>query len=154
MTERARNPGLMVSKLILSDLVDLEICLAVLTYGTYFGSLCADYDVAADPALPDSDGALLEYLLCLHILKKLSVALLMALLDCSDLSESVSKIVETFLVSFFGHAVIHVSPLIVLAFCCSKKVSCAVTDVTELLEPYPCMLLLIEIGRASCRERV
>ena len=47
MTERARNPGLMVSKLTLSDLVDLEICLAVLTYGTYFGSLCADYDVAA-----------------------------------------------------------------------------------------------------------
>ena len=59
----------------------LEVCLRMRAYRADLGSLLADHNVAAVAALPDRIAFLGEYQAVLHIRQKLSVSLLMLLLD-------------------------------------------------------------------------
>src|SRR5699024_7726416 len=59
----------------------LEVCLRMSAYRADLGSLLADHNVAAVAALPDRIAFLGKYQAVLHIRQKLSVSLLMLLLD-------------------------------------------------------------------------
>ena len=115
-------------------------------YGASCRSLGAHYEVTAVTALPHSHFALLEYLLHLNVGKKLSVSLLVSLLNSSYCSELTSKSSEALLLSFLSEGIVHIGPLIVLAFCCCKKVLCSGAKLAESLEPKLCVLLLVISG--------
>ena len=114
--------------------------------GASLRSLCTHYEVTAVTALPHSHLSLLKYLLHLNVGKKLSVSLLVSLLDSGYHSELRSKSLEALFVSFLCEGVVHIGPLVVLALCRCKKVSRSVTKTAESLEPKLCVLLLIVCG--------
>ena len=113
------------------------------TYGASTGSLLTHYKVTAVTALPNCLISLLEYLLKLYVGKKLSVSLLVGLLDSCNHSELSCKSLEALLLSLLSEGVIHIGPLVVLALCSVKKVSCGVAKLAKSLEPKLCVLLLV-----------
>src|SRR5574344_499384 len=106
-----------------------------------FGSY---YDVSAIAAFPYLYFAFLKNLCCLYILQQCAVALLMTLLNGSHKAEFGSQFLKTFFFRCLCKTVIHVCPLIVLAFGCIQQVLCCGADaVVQFLEPQLCVFLLI-----------
>ena len=106
-------------------------------------SLGSYYDMSAVTALPDGNAALLKHLHGLHVAQKLAVALLVHLLNGSYATELFSQIMESFLVSLTGHAVIHIRPLGVLAFGSMEKVLGSIAQLAQSFEPQFSVLLLV-----------
>ena len=106
-------------------------------------SLCTYYDMTTVAAFPNLDFALLEHFLCLNIAEQSAITLLMTLLDCSYETELCSKLLEAFFFSCLCEAIIHVSPLIVLAIGSSSKVLSSCANTLKFLEPELSVLLLI-----------
>lgn len=106
-------------------------------------SLGSYYDMSAVTALPDGNAALLKHLHGLHVAQKLAVALLVHLLDGSYATELFSQIMESFLISFTSHAVIHIRPLGVLTFSSMEQVLGSIAQLTQSFEPQFGVLLLV-----------
>ena len=96
--------------------LELEEALRMLADRAYFGSLRTDDNVSAVAANPDSVSVTAEDESVLDVLQQLAIALLVSLLDGSDSAELVCQLCEAFLLGILSHAVVHVGPLIVLAF--------------------------------------
>ena len=116
------------------------------TYGASTGSLLTHYKVTAVTALPNGLISLLKYLLKLNVGKKLSVSLLVGLLDSGYHSELSGKSLEALLLCFLCEGVVHIGPLVVLTLCSVKKVGSGVAKLAKSLEPELCMLLLVVSG--------
>ena len=95
--------------------VNLEVCLRMEADGTDVGGFGADDDVAAVAAFPDADTRLAEHLGSLDVAQQGTVAFLVVLLDGCYATELLCQFVEPLLVGLAGEAVVHVSPLVVLA---------------------------------------
>ena len=79
------------------------------------GGFGADDDVAAVATLPDADTCLAEHLGGLYVAQQGTIALLVVSLDGCNATELLGQLVESLFVGLAGKAVVHVSPLIVLA---------------------------------------
>ena len=84
----------------------------------YGWSSGAYYDMSAVAAFPDLNFTAFENLLGFYIVEQLPVAFFVSLFDSAYLTEAFCQIMEAFFICFFGHAVIHVGPFHVFAFCC------------------------------------
>ena len=115
--------------------VDLEPALGVETDGADLGGFSADDDVTAVAALPDADTALAEDLGGLHVVQQGTVAFLVVLLDGRDGPELLGQLVESLLVGFAGELVIHVRPLVVLAFGGVQQVFGGRAHAAQMVEP-------------------
>ncbi len=116
--------------------VDLEVALSVEANGADFGSLGADAYMSAVAALPDRHSCLTEHFVCLDIACQRAVALLVVLFDRSHAAELFGEFVKTLLVSLACETVVHVGPLVVLAFGCMLKVDLGVlAETAKCLEP-------------------
>ena len=107
----------------------------MLTYRAKLRSLNAHHQVAAVTAFPQSNTALFEDRLGLHVVQKLAITLFVSLLDGSNAAELLSQLMEAFLIGFTSHAVIHVSPLVVFALGCMQQVLSSIAQLTQCLEP-------------------
>lgn len=123
--------------------VYFEEALRMVTGRADLGSRRADYDVTAVAALPYLDFALLEDLSGLYIAEQGTVTLFVMLLNGCNQTELASQIVEAFLLSGLGKAVVHVGPFVVLALGSVQQVFCGVTQAVQLLVPQLCVLLLV-----------
>ena len=102
---------------------------------TYLGGFCADNDMAAVTAFPDSNAALSEHFHSLHVLQQGTVALLVVLLDSAHSTELCGKFGESFLLGFLCHALIHIGPLMILALGGMEKILLGRADTAQRLEP-------------------
>ena len=91
-------------------------------YRTHIRCLGTYHDMTAVAALPNLDLTLLEYFLHFYILEKCAVSFLMMLLDLTHHAELGSKLGKSFLFCCLCKSLLHVSPLVILPLCCSKKV--------------------------------
>ena len=132
--------------MVIVSLSNLEEALGMSAYGASRRSLLTHYKVTAVTALPHSHLGLLKYLLKLNVGKKLSVSLLVCLLDSCYCSELTCKSGEALLLCFLCKGIVHIGPLIVLALCCSKKIARSVAKSAKSLEPKLSVLLLIVSG--------
>ena len=121
----------------------LEIALGMGAHGADCRSLGANHDMSAVAALPDLYLAALKDLGSLHVVQQCTVALLMGLFNGGHASELLRQLVEALLVGLSGHALIHIRPLKVLAFCSVEQVLSGIAQLTQLLEPELGVLLLI-----------
>ena len=126
--------------------VDLKVSLSVCANGANLRSLCTHNDVTAVTALPNLNFALCENFLSLNIVKQCAIALFMVLLDSSDYSELCCKLCKAFFFSGLCKTVVHIGPLVVLAFSGCCKVCCGVTDAVKLFEPNLGVLFLVVSG--------
>ena len=108
--------------------------------------LCSDHDMPAVAAFPYGNAGLFEDLHRFHILKQLSVALFMVFFNGSHAAELLRQFMEAFFIRFPGKTVIHVSPLIILAFRGVQQVLLCIAQLSQRLEPELRMLLLIFRG--------
>ena len=106
-------------------------------------SLGSYYDMSAVTTLPDGNAALLKYLHRLDVAQQLAVALLVHLLNGSYATELFSQIMESFLVSLTGHAVIHIRPLGILALGSMEQVLGGIAQLAQSFEPQFSVLLLV-----------
>lgn len=67
----------------------------------------------------------------------------MSLFDCSYSAELLSKFVESLFVSLLSHAVVHISPLSVLALSGVQKIFFSRSKLAKRFEPKLCVLLLV-----------
>ena len=67
----------------------------------------------------------------------------MGLLDSSNPTELLGKIVEAFLVSFLRHSVIHIRPLGILALGSMEQVLGGIAQLAQSFEPQFSVLLLV-----------
>ena len=109
-------------------------------------SLGSYYDMSAVTTLPDGNAALLKYLHSLDVAQQLAVALLVHLLNGSYATELFSQIMESFLVSLTGHAVIHIRPLGILALSGMEQVLGSIAQLAQSLEPQLGVFLLVLSG--------
>ena len=114
---------------------DLKICLRMVAYRTFFGSVGAHHDMSAITAFPNRHTALLEHGLIFHVVQKGTVALLMRLLDGCDSTELGSQLVEALLVRLSCHTVIHIGPLGVLSLRSMQQILCRIAQLSKCLEP-------------------
>ena len=108
--------------------------------------LCSDHDMPAVAAFPYGNAGLFEDLHRFHILQQLSVALFMMLFNGSHAAELLRQFMEAFFIRFPGKTVIHVSPLIILAFRGVQQVLLCIAQLSQRLEPELRVLLLIFRG--------
>ena len=116
-------------------LANLKVGLRMLADGTHVGSLGANHQMTAVAALPHGDAALLKDSLGLHILQQCAVTLFVGLLDSSNPTELLGKIVEAFLVSFLRHPDVHIRPLGILTLGGMKQILSGIAQLTQCLEP-------------------
>ena len=107
------------------------------------GSLGSNDQVAAVTALPHSNAALLKDGHGLHVAQQLAVALLVGLLNGSYATELFSQIMESLLISFTSHAVIHIRPLGVLTFSSMEQVLGSIAQLAQSFEPQLGVLHLV-----------
>ena len=91
-------------------------------HGAHLRCLFAYHHMTAVAAHPDGVSLTTEDKGVLDVLQHLAVALLVALLDGTYATELLGDLVESLFLGFLGHAVVHVGPLVVLAFCGSLQV--------------------------------
>ena len=127
-------------------LANLKVGLRMLADGTHVGSLGANHQMTAVAALPHGDAALLKDSLGLHILQQCAVTLFVGLLDSSNPTELLGKIVEAFLVSFLRHSVIHIRPLGILALGSMEQILGGIAQLAQSLEPQLCVLFFVFRG--------
>ena len=113
-------------------------------------SLGSYYDMSAVTALPDGNAALLKHLHSLHVAQKLAVALLVHLLNGSYATELFSQIMESFLISFTSHAVIHIRPLGVLTFSSMEQV---LGSIAQLAQSFELQLGVLHLVLCSMQEQ-
>src|SRR5699024_10812907 len=90
----------------------------------------------------------LKYLSFFKILQKLSVTFLMTFFDRAYSPEPFCKIMKTFFLGIFRHALIHICPLIIFSCCCRQEVVLSCPDVSQFLIPQAGMFLFV----AGCLE--
>ena len=127
-------------------LANLKVGLRMLADGTHVGSLGANHQMTAVAALPNGNTALFKDCLGLHILQQCAVTLFVGLLDSSNPTELLGKIVEAFLVSFLRHPVIHIRPLGILALGSMEQVFGGIAQLAQRLEPQLCVLFFVFRG--------
>ena len=123
--------------------VNLEVCLWMEADGTDVGGFGADDDVAAVAALPDADTSLAEHLGGLDVAQQGTVALLVVLLDGRYATELLGQFMEALLVGLTGKAVVHVSPLVILALGSVQQVLGDGAQSAQMAEPQLGMFLLV-----------
>ena len=99
--------------------------------------------MSAVTALPYLNLRLLEDLLHLHIVEELAVALLMRLLNRANGSELSCQIREALFLRILSHALIHISPLVVLTLGCGLQIGLCVALQSQMTEPELGMFLLV-----------
>ena len=114
--------------------------------GTNGGSLGTYHDVAAVSALPNLDLALGKDLCHFHIVKQRSVALLVVLLNGRHQAEFGRQLREALLLGSLGKALIHISPLVVLALGSGEQILGGRANALQLLEPHLGVLFFIVGG--------
>ena len=132
-----------IKEILIIFLADFEVCLGMCADGANNRSFLADDQVAAVTAFPHDDAGLLKDLLSLNVVQQCAITLFMALLDGSNATHLAGQIMEAFLVSFLGHTVVHIGPLVVLALSSMLQVGSSVAQLAQSLEPELCMLLLV-----------
>ena len=105
-----------------------KIALWMITYRTYFRCLSSYHNMSAVTAFPYLNFALFKYLCSFNILKKCSISLLMVLLNLSYSPEFCCKLWESFFLSCFCKAFIHICPLIIFAFCSCCQIFLCITN--------------------------
>ena len=127
-------------------LADLEVALRMRADRAGSRSLGTHDEVTAVAALPHGHLALLEDLLHFHVAQQGAIALLVGLFDLGDQTELRSQLLEALFLSFLGHAVVHIGPLVVLAVGGRQQVLGGVAQLAQSLEPQLGVLLLIVGG--------
>src|SRR5574344_1093264 len=110
-----------------------------------FRSLLSNYDMSAVAALPDSVTLTREHETVLNVFQQFKVTLLMMALYLSHTTHLGSDLNESLLFGFLCHAVIHISPLVVLTLGSSLQVLHSVLDSStfEILKPQLGMFFLV-----------
>ena len=127
-------------------LANLEVGLGMVAHGAHLGSLGANNNVTAVAAFPNLDAGFFKHGLGFHVLQQLAVTLFVGLLDSSNPTELLGKIVEAFLVSFLRHSVIHIRPLGILALGSMEQVLGGIAQLAQSLEPQLCVLFFVFRG--------
>src|SRR5574344_734312 len=122
---------------------NFEIALWMVTCRADTRSLCSYDNVSAVSAFPDLYFALFENSHSLNILQESSISLFMALLNSCNQAEFCCQCLEFLFRSVLCKTLIHICPLVMLAFSCCSKVSCSIPDAFQFLEPQLCVFLLI-----------
>ena len=107
---------------------DFKIALRMITYRTYIRSFCSYHNMSTVTAFPYLNFALFKYLCSFNILKKCTISFLMVLLNLTYCPEFCCKLRESFFLSCFSKAVIHICPLIIFAFCRCRQVFLCITN--------------------------
>src|SRR5574344_2172466 len=119
-------------KLLIVFRFNLEIALWVGAYRANLRCCLADNYMSAVSALPNTITIFREHLLVFDILQQFTVTLFVGLFDSSHTFEFFCYFVETFFMSFFCHAGIHISPFIVLTVCSIFQIGSSIADGTAV----------------------
>ena len=106
----------------------------------------ADNDMAAVTAFPHLDTALFENFHDFHIVEQGTVAFFMTFFDGGYASELLCQLVETFFISFPGHAFIHICPLIVFTLGSVLQILGGISKFAKCLKPEFCVFFFIVGG--------
>ena len=126
--------------------VDLEIRLGMGADGADLRRGGAHHNVAAVPALPDLDLALLKDLLGLHVPEQGTVALFVVLLNLTNGAELGGQLGEALRLGGLGKALVHIRPLVVLPICGNSQVLSSGPDTLQFLEPHLGVLFFVVCG--------
>ena len=102
-----------------------------------------DDDVSAVAADPYAVAVAREYDAFFDILKQAAVAFLVVTFDGGNRAETIGDSGEAFFVRFGSHAVVHIRPFVVFAFCGCLQIFRSIANAGKLLEPEFCVLFLI-----------
>ena len=119
----------------------------MVAHGALVGGLGADDDVAAVRALPDGVAVAREDKTVLDVLQEFAIAGLMLAFDGSDLTELLGNLVESFGFSLGSHAVVHISPFVVLALSSVLQVGLSVSHLAAVEVLVPDLGMFFLIGR-------
>ena len=111
--------------------------------GTYLRGLGAHHNMPAVPTFPYGNGALFEYFPGFHIPQQGTVPLLMVLLNLCYHAELDGQRRKAFFLGLLGKALVHIRPLVILAFCGGEQVFGRVAQQSQLLEPHLGVFLLV-----------
>ena len=105
-----------------------KVTLWVITYRTYFRSLCSYYNMSTVTTFPYLNFTLFKHLRSFNILKECTISFFVMLLNLAYCPEFCCKLWEAFLLSCFSKIFIHICPLIILAFCSCRQVFFCITN--------------------------
>ena len=110
----------------------LEVSLGVVANRTLVGSRLADNDMSAVGTLPDTVAFTRENNLILNVLQEFAIALLVVLLDSTDLLELFGNLVKALSTCLGSHAGVHIGPLGIFAGSSIGKVGGGVADLATV----------------------
>ena len=111
---------------------ELEIRLGVVANGALVGCRLADNNMSAVGALPDTVAVTRENDLILDVLQEFAIALLVVLLDSTDLLELLGNLVKALSTCLGSHAGVHIGPLSIFAGSSIGKVGSGVADLATV----------------------
>ena len=87
-----------------------KVTLWVITYRTYFRSLCSYYNMSTVTTFPHLNFTLFKYLCSFNILKECTISFFVVLLNLTYCPEFCCKLCEAFFLSCFSKIFIHICP--------------------------------------------